>query len=323
MFVVSANFKISPWSLLTQMSDVATEVAQESAQNLDGLVALSTCNRVEFYGESANDLQAIRAITTLCAEKLNVEPETLFNQLLVLRDVEAIEHLTRTTCGLEAIAVGENEIGGQVRRAYTNAIRENRVTSSMRRIFDHALRVNKDLRKIDELPKNDLLTIALQKIDGESAIESALVIGTGEYARVVHELLHLRGVRNHFNYSTSGRRITLPFSAQKVKPQELISIMEKVDVVIAATGADTPVISQQHVENLAKIPMFLDLTLGEDIAVDVSEVATVVRLEDLATASSHEATTAADHYVRTQAQLLAHKMNTVFQPHSRAERHSA
>lgn len=232
---------------------------------------------------------------------------------MVLDGVDAIEHLTRTTCGLEAIAVGEDEVGGQVRRAYSEAIKLQRVTPELRRVFDHALKINRDLRKIDELPDNDLVTLALDDVHAD--IRSVLVIGTGVYAREVHQILHARGVTEHWNFSTSGRRVTLPFGSHRVTQSTLLDALTKVDLVIGATGASEPVVTAEHVRILQRtghsVPMLIDLTLTEDIAHDVSALIPVTRLSDIASAHQVSAPLQAESYVRLQSQLLHHRMTAV------------
>jgi glutamyl-tRNA reductase len=282
------------------------EVLPALESELAGLsfVSLSTCNRVELYVDGAEaELRRVTAALERVRPGVN-------SQLLVADGVSALEHLTRTTCGLEAIAVGEDEVGGQVRRAYNDAIRIGRVSPALRRAFDHALRTNRDLRKIDELPHNDLMSLALE--DVKSNVGSVLVIGTGQYARVVHQLLHARGVHTHWNYSTSGRRISLPFTSERVKDSTLLPTLSKVDLVVGATGAAHPVVTAEHVRILQRtgnsVPLMIDLTLNEDIAHDVSALTPVTRLGDIATAHPVSAPEQAAGYVRTQSQLLHHRM---------------
>ena len=309
MFVVSANFRRTSWQTLARVADSLP--ALESRLADVHYVSLSTCNRVELYVNSGctSAARVLESMTDVCSMH-GKAAESLRSELMVLDGVDAIEHLIRTTCGLEAIAVGEDEVGGQVRRAYSDAIKHRRVTPELRRVFDHALKVNRDLRKIDELPHNDLVSLALDGV--RSDMTSVLVIGTGLYAREVHQILHARGVSNHWNYSTSGRRVALPFSSYKVTPSTLLDALTKVELVIGATGAAEPVVTAEHVRILQRtghaVPMLIDLTLTEDIAQDVSLLAPVTRLSDIAAAHQVSAPVQAASYVRTQSQLLHHRM---------------
>lgn len=306
MFVVSANFRRASWETLARVAEALPAV--EAGLSGAHFVSLSTCNRVELYvdGSDTDSTRVVQAI----ASAIGVSASEMAQDLTVLSGVDAIEHLTRTTCGLEAIAVGEDEVGGQVRRAYNEAIKCERVTPQLRRAFDHALKINRDLRKIDELPHNDLVTLALADVHAD--IRRVLVIGTGIYARQVHQILHAGGVTDHWNFSTSGRRITLPFAVHRVTQSTLLDALSKVDVVIGSTGAAEPVVNAEHIRILQRtgheVPMLIDLTLSEDIAHDVSALVKVIRLSDIATAHPVSAPAQAASYVRTQSQLLHHRM---------------
>jgi len=312
VFVVSANFRRTSWQTLSRLAD-ALPALEERLTDVH-FVSLSTCNRVELYVNSG--CTTPDRLLSEMAEACSLPSESLPDfraELMVLDGVDAIEHLTRTTCGLEAIAVGEDEVGGQVRRAYSEAIKLQRVTPELRRVFDHALKINRDLRKIDELPDNDLVTLALDDVHAD--IRSVLVIGTGVYAREVHQILHARGVTEHWNFSTSGRRVTLPFGSHRVTQSTLLDALTKVDLVIGATGASEPVVTAEHVRILQRtghsVPMLIDLTLTEDIAHDVSALTPVTRLSDIASAHQVSAPLQAESYVRLQSQLLHHRMTAV------------
>ena len=313
MFVVSANHKVSDWQVLARLSERVSEIeARLHGQRPQPIVTVATCSRVELYGDTRDDAPSAEAVVEVLADVLEVPREQLEANLQVATGVDAIEHLHRMTAGLEAIAVGESEVGGQVRRAYTESIQAGRISPRLRRAFDDALRVNRDLRRLEPHQDTNLVALSLDLIPHAERLQKVLVIGTGEFARTVHQRMHQFGVHQHWNHSTSGRRIALPFPHERVDHDDLLHVIGQVDVVIAATGAEAPVVTRAMVDALREaghaVPVLIDLAVTEDIERSIDEVHPVVRLEQLARQSAGSASDTHAKYVRLRAELLAHRM---------------
>ncbi|MHB0927487.1 MAG: glutamyl-tRNA reductase [Candidatus Nanopelagicales bacterium] len=313
MFVVSANFKVSQWELLNRLSERVGEMEQRL--HADGslpVVTVATCNRVEMYGDSAAGAASLARVIEIFSEVLDVPESELFQQLFVATGVDAIEHLHRMTSGLEAIAVGESEVGGQVRRAYTSSIQAGRISPRLRRAFDDALRVNRDLRRLEPHKDTNLVALALDLIPDTSSLHQLLVIGTGEFARTVHQRMHQFGVHEQWNFSTSGRRVSLPFPSHRVEAADLPAALGQVDIVIAATGAEKPVITRAMIDQLeaggGRVPVLIDLAVTQDIDVAIDAKHPVIRLEQLARNMAASPSETHAKYVRMRAELLAHRM---------------
>jgi glutamyl-tRNA reductase len=314
MYVVSANFKRTPWATLSQLAEAVEAVDQlVHAERNFPVVSVATCNRVEWYGDSTDEVDSqqlvIAALTTVLGQPL----AQISQQFFVAEGVDAIEHLHRVTAGLEAIARGESEVGGQVRRAYTNAIQANRVSPRLRRMFDDALRVNRDLRRLEPHQDTNLVSLAMDLVVDASVLKKLLVIGTGEFARTVHERMHQFGVHEQWNFSTSGRRIALAFPTHRVDSVNLLEVLAEVDVVIAASGAVAPVVTADMIDVLHRegrsTPILIDLALTQDIEYAIDEMQPVIRLEQLARSVTGTASDQDDKYVRMRAEMLAHRMN--------------
>ncbi len=319
MFVVSANHKVSSWDVLARLSERVPDV--EARIHADGdvpIVTVATCNRVELYGDSAAHAPSLERVLEILAEVLDTTVSEVAPQVFVATGVDAIEHLHRMTSGLEAIAVGESEVGGQVRKAYTSSIQQGRISPTLRRAFDDALRVNRDLRRLEPHHDTNLVALSLDLIPDADRLSRVLVIGTGEFASIVHQRMHQFGVLEHWNHSTSGRRITLPFPSQRVESHELLDTLGLVDIVIAATGADAPVITREMIEVLQasgrRVPQLVDLAVTQDIDPSIDATHDVVRLEHLAHGAPSSASEAHAKYVRMRAELLAHRIEVSERP---------
>ena len=122
----------------------------------------------------------------------------------------ALHHLFAVTSGLESIAVGEEEIAGQVRRAYESARGARATTPELDTAFQRAAKVSRDVRGATAVGKagRSLVQFALQ-LAGTRVTDwrqtRALIVGTGNYAATTVAALRTLGVSELSVYSLTGR----------------------------------------------------------------------------------------------------------------------
>src|SRR6478609_6558117 len=102
-------------------------------------VAISTCNRTEIYLIAADPVDAESLALSALARQSNIRPTELLGNLYSLRGAEAVRHLFSVAAGLDSMIIGENEIQGQVRRAYELALVEGTTGPVTNRLFRDAL----------------------------------------------------------------------------------------------------------------------------------------------------------------------------------------
>ena len=85
------------------------------------MVALSTCNRVEFYSVHEDAPPAPEAVTDFLARRHGVPADQLGPALYHHQGTEAVLHLFRVASSLDSMVLGETQIIGQVRDAYLAA----------------------------------------------------------------------------------------------------------------------------------------------------------------------------------------------------------
>ncbi|MEM9881757.1 MAG: glutamyl-tRNA reductase, partial [Planctomycetota bacterium] len=104
-------------------------------------VLVSTCNRTEMYVarpfEAAPSIDAMRGFL---AERTGADAAALTAASVHREQHAAVHHLFRVAAGLDAMAVGESQVLGQVRRAYEAAQAAGTVGPSLHRVFQSALR---------------------------------------------------------------------------------------------------------------------------------------------------------------------------------------
>jgi glutamyl-tRNA reductase len=148
---------------------------------------IGTCNRVEFVFTSPNLLD--KEFTYKFLRTLNMGlPEEYMDQFVenvsVYEQVEAFNHLLRTSCSLESLVVGEKEILAQVRRAYEACRVAGFTGDYMRTVMNSVVKTAKEVYTQTNISKNpvSVVSLAYRKLRDlkMSANSRILVIGAGE-----------------------------------------------------------------------------------------------------------------------------------------------
>ncbi len=204
-------------------------------------VLLSTCHRTECYavGEEGVDVESLTHEMLCASSGLGTEGG---EHLSTLRGREAVNHLFRVASGLDSLIIGEPQIQGQVGRAYI-ASRQGGVGPVLHRLFQSALAAGGHVRAATSIAAGATsipsAAVRLAKQDlGTLAGRPALVIGTGEMARLSMQCLRRAGIGTVWTASRDAeraRRVARPFGAIHVPRDQVRNALDKVDLVISCT----------------------------------------------------------------------------------------
>ena len=122
ILTLGISFRRAPIELLERLAFTDDDLtkAYRRAHDLDGVdgaVILSTCNRVEVYGDVANYHAGFLALKRLLVETRHVAPEELGEPLYSHWEQDAADHLFAVASGLDSMVLGETQIYAQVREA--------------------------------------------------------------------------------------------------------------------------------------------------------------------------------------------------------------
>ncbi len=127
-------------------------------------VLLSTCNRVEVYAWGSG--RGLRVAGQLCralARAAGIAPDELTPHLVTRTGSEAMLHLVRVASGLDSLVVGEEQIRGQVRAAFREALASGPLPAPLVGIFQRVLRASREVRV--ETPLGHHPSIATAGVD--------------------------------------------------------------------------------------------------------------------------------------------------------------
>src|SRR5258705_10760477 len=113
----------------------------------EGLI-VSTCNRVEVLAETGSERlsDTIEQINRFLSRTDSLPRSFFETHLYQHTDDEAVRHLFRVTSSLDSMVVGEPQVRGQVRRAYSIALEAGTAGRILNRLVHHALAVAKPVR---------------------------------------------------------------------------------------------------------------------------------------------------------------------------------
>ena len=219
----------------------------------EGLI-VSTCNRVEVLTETANG--RLHETTERVIEFLtraNELSRTQFEANLYQHtDDQAVRHLFRVASSLDSMVVGEPQVLGQVRRAYSIALEAGTAGKVLNRLVHHAFRVAKRVRTETGIGANAVsisyMAVELgKKIFNSFQDRTALLIGAGEMAELAARHLVNAGVSKLLLANRTNERATSlaeELNATTVAFERLEEQLCQADIVICSTAADNYVVTE-------------------------------------------------------------------------------
>lgn len=286
LICVSVSHRTAGFDLLDRLSAATAETAPVDllGEETGGAVLLSTCNRVEAYIDVAQETetQAVDRVLDRFASAIGLPPSELGPLASVVTGPEALHHLFSVASGLESLAIGEDEIAGQVRRAYDAARVAGATTPTIDRAFQRASKVSRDVRVATELGRQgrSLVHLALE-IAGHRVTDwrhvSVLLVGTGNYAATTIASLHGLGVTEIAVYSQTGRADAFAAKYGVLARHDLGPAIEAAEIVITCTKAYTVTSADMPRDGARRL--VIDLGMPRNVESAVTEIPGVELLD--------------------------------------------
>jgi glutamyl-tRNA reductase len=245
---------------------------------------VSTCNRVEVIVSSASE-DVIESLVDWLSERASTERTELEKHLYILRHVDVVKHLFRVASGLDSMILGEPQIGGQVRKAFQNAVEFGTLDALLGQVYEQTMRVGKKVRTDTGIGEHAVsvpyAAVELaKKIFGDLEGLQVLLLGAGDMGELTAEHLHQQKVKQVFVANRSydkAMELATRFEGQAIQFDLIESQLAHCDIVIASTAAPHYVIEGPQVtralEARRKRSLFLiDLSVPRNINPDVANI---------------------------------------------------
>jgi glutamyl-tRNA reductase len=258
------------------------------AADVQEAVAISTCNRTELYLVVGDPVEAEGTALAMLASQAGIRPTGLASAIYSHRNCDAARHLYRVTAGLESMIVGENEIQGQIKRAYDAALAKETVGPLTNRLFKAALATGKRVRSETAISERQLslpgVAVALAREQlGDLNGREVVIVGTGETSELTARALADSGCHTVFVASRRrDRAVSLAkrYGGRSVSFDELPTALEQADIVLAATASAHLLLESRELAEVMHArggrPMLLiDLAVPRDIDSSCADLAGV------------------------------------------------
>jgi glutamyl-tRNA reductase len=257
-FVVGLNHHTTPVELrerlAVNLSDLVGRARQvKRSENLDEIVLLSTCNRVEIYATiSGANARTHSVLRSLCSGQCDFIPNAYIHE-----DFEAARHLFRVTAGLDSMVLGETEITGQVKKAYELALGADLTGGTLNRVFQTAFQVAKEIRTRTGIGRGAIsvggvaVELAGRVFHHDLTKQSILIIGAGQVGEACVRHLAKKGAGSILVSNRSFDRaheLAREFGGRAVRFEDCLMAMADADVVVAATGLPDTLVHRADVE---------------------------------------------------------------------------
>ncbi len=211
---------------------------------IEEAAVLSTCNRTEFYVVSDRPDTIWEVISPLVSELRSLDLDELPSPDIATGN-QAARHLFRVAASLESVALGENEILGQVKDVHQRILQRDVRTPLLDRLFQYAIRVGKQVRTETQLCHGALSVSSAAvdlaaKIFGDFDRRQILIVGAGDTAEKAAMHFSNAGATDFLVLNRSeerGRRVASAFDAEYRPLDDLHTTCQKADVAVFATGA--------------------------------------------------------------------------------------
>lgn len=255
---------------------------------IEEVVVLSTCNRTELYAVASKDAdpaQKAAALVEWMAGYHHLSPDELNSAAYHHQGDAALRHMVQVAAGLDSMVLGEPQIFGQLKSAYSVASEAGTVGSELGRLFPRVFSIAKKVRTDTAIGENPV-SVAFAAVDVARRIFTdlgdcnALLVGAGETIELVTRHLIEAGVSNIVIANRTlerARAVAQQFGAEAVLLADIPSHLPKADIVISSTASQLPIIGKGTVESALKArryrPMLMvDIAVPRDIEAQVGEL---------------------------------------------------
>ncbi len=244
---------------------------------------LSTCNRTELYcGLDDADPEAVlswfRAFHGL-------KPEEVDPYIYTHPDRLAVRHMLRVASGLDSLVLGEPQILGQMKDAYSTAHEAGTIGRKLNRLFQHTFLVAKQVRTDTAIGASPVsvafAAVSLSRqIYSDLGEHTALLVGAGETIELVARHLHENGIRQIVVANRTVEKahaLAAEFGGYAIALNEIPAHLAEADIVISSTASQLPILGKGMVESAVKARkhrpvLMVDIAVPRDIEPEVGDL---------------------------------------------------
>jgi len=255
---------------------------------VEGMI-LSTCNRVEFAVTTDENVDPQDCVEEFLTSSMRIVDRAWIQPYVYsFGGREAIRHLFRVAASLDSMVIGEPQILGQLKSAYSLAKAQGTLNGFLETVVTRAFSVAKRVRTETEIGVSAVsvsyAAVELaREIFGSLANKKVMLIGAGKMSELAARHLYRSGVSQILvaNRTRSRAEEVADLVRGKIVDYEhLYTTLPEVDIVITSSGAPHYILNKDQMRKIINErknrPMFLiDIAVPRNIDPAVNDVANV------------------------------------------------
>ena len=250
------TFRDAPIHLLEKFAFIDIDYAHKKfIENcsIRECVIIQTCNRVEIF--AAGLAPDVDKLLQVWGSIVGLTIDEFTNTVEIAKDRDVILHLLRLASGLDSLVIGEDQILGQVKRAFDFASKHHYTGSNLSVMFNRAVKLGSRVRTSTSLNKGSIsigsiaVNLAEDHLDNLKS-KHIMLIGTGEGATLVAKSLKKRDI-NFLVTSRTFQRAKAFADTVGGEPtpfEKALEILYEVDLIFVSTTAPYYLITYDRVE---------------------------------------------------------------------------
>ncbi|NJY61568.1 glutamyl-tRNA reductase [Salinimicrobium sp. CDJ15-81-2] len=260
---------------------------QAKIEGIDELLVTSTCNRTEIYGFAQHPFQLIK----LLCEQTHGTVEEFEKVAYVYKNKEAISHMFRVGTGLDSQILGDFEIISQLKSAFNQSKDIGVSNPFFERLVNSVIQTSKRIKNETDM-SSGATSVSFASVQyilknyENPADQNILLFGTGKIGRNTCENL-VKHTKNHKitlinRTKEKAEKIAGKFELTVKDYADLQAEIRQADILIVATGAQTPTITKELIYNKKDL-LILDLSIPKNVADEVKDLpgVSVIHLDHL------------------------------------------
>lgn len=301
VFLLGTSHKTAPVEVRERFAISEARIPEALGQlqaepGIEEAIILSTCNRAEFIHACRDGADGIEAARRFVAAFFGLGIDEFAHCFYSHRDDAAVRHIFRVAAGLDSMVVGEPQVLGQVKKAFSLAKVAGTIGGVLEAVFQRAFTGAKRIRtetRIAEAPVSvsSAAVELAEKVLGSLDDKTVLIIGAGQMGELAARHLVSRGASTvRVSNRTYAHAVALAeeLGGIAIRFSEIWEALTRADIVISSTGCPHYILTGEDVARLmeerARRPLFLmDIAVPRDIDPRVAELAgcTLANADDL------------------------------------------
>ncbi len=286
LVLVGINHKTAPLKIREEFSFTKkrlkiTLVELKEMSLILGEVILSTCNRMEIYAHLTESKEKMpkskEQITRFLLSRHRLTEDEFNRYFYILEDIDALRHIFRVASGLDSQVLGETQILGQVKSAWTIAKDMGTTDILLDELFKKAIDVGR-VARIDTKISQGNISIGSAAIKmceeqlGKLQDKLILIIGAGKIGALVSKYLQEKKIKGIFVSNRTYERASKLASncgGEAIDFSRLKEKLKKAAIVISSTASPHFVLRKETLAETMQArvnPLFIiDLALPRDV----------------------------------------------------------